>query len=1014
MKKALLLTGLALASALFISGCQREKDFADPTPTGPFNILLTLDDTRTVNDGISTHWEEGDQLSVFYAPAGSSSYSANTCFDMTDPEAGLASGDVELTGGRHDWYLLYPYSRGVGSPADRNLGGIWVGRQTQTQTGNDNKAHLAGYDMPLFGVAKDVPASQVPTVAMHQATTVVAVNVTNGSDEPLEVGTLILRAPCDIVGIYSIDFSSGEPVYTSLPDGDGVFSFGVLTVVDAEPIPVGGSARFYMALKPFTVSAGEVLTLEIYRKGTSKPFSRDLTLPGEVSFQPGHIKNLNITYGDKAQENRIRDILMQFYEAMDGLNWVHHEGWGTDRPLKEWDGVYSFDPLTCKISLAFEEFGLKGEIPESIGELGPYLEFLSFRTETGVTGTIPASFSRFSKMNRLEIRGTSMTSLRDCFSGMESLYYLDIEDNLKMAGPLPSSIGDCQNLRTIVIVNNGFTGPIPPSWAQLGNGSLLNMLDFELGNNHLSGTIPSYVLDAAASDPKWLFDILYQQGEGFDISEIDIPAYGDEIVKGQIEDINGKTFTFEDVFKKNKYTVYVLWASWCPFSRTLMPALKDYYEKYRQDGLEIIATSQVGGVDEDGAGHMLDDFEGYKAEVIERGYDQWYNYYWPDYGTSYLTSTPNAEVFDQNGYVIFSSVADYSDPVRNRFGKIASTDLIPFLETLLGPAEPADPYSSTDYSRDGEVLTLQQATVGRGINIVFMGDAYTDKDMAPGGVYETAMRQAMEEFFAIEPYKTFRNRFNVYAVKVVSPNGRIGADYRTALGTYFGSGTFVDGDDDKCYEYALRVPGIDSRDNLLVNVMVNTNRNAGTAILYKSDQSGVARFPSFGNDPYYFGSTLRHEAGGHGFAFLADEYSQYSQTPPATVVEEYNALHDQYGWYANVDFTDDPAKIRWSAFLSDTRYQNEVGIHEGAALYERGAWRPSVNSMMRENMEYFNAPSRWAIYQQIMKRSGEEYSFDKFLEYDAVNRGKAQAAAPRPPLKAARRVEPGAPPVIKP
>jgi hypothetical protein len=65
-------------------------------------------------------------------------------------------------------------------------------------------------------------------------------------------------------------------------------------------------------------------------------------------------------------------------------------------------------------------------------------------------------------------------------------------------------------------------------------------------------------------------------------------------------------------------------------------------------------------------------------------------------------------------------------------------------------------------------------------------------------------------------------------------------------------------------------------------------------------------------------------------------------------------------------------------------------------------------------MEYFNAPSRWAIYQQIMKRSGEEYSFDKFLEYDAVNRGKAQAAAPRPPLKAARRVEPGAPPVIKP
>ncbi len=29
-----------------------------------------------------------------------------------------------------------------------------------------------------------------------------------------------------------------------------------------------------------------------------------------------------------------------------------------------------------------------------------------------------------------------------------------------------------------------------------------------------------------------------------------------------------------------------------------------------------------------------------------------------------------------------------------------------------------------------------------------------------------------------------------------------------------------------------------------------------------------------------------------------------------------------------------------------------------------------------------------AIYQRIMKLSGESYSFEKFLQYDAVNRGK--------------------------
>ena len=43
---------------------------------------------------------------------------------------------------------------------------------------------------------------------------------------------------------------------------------------------------------------------------------------------------------------------------------------------------------------------------------------------------------------------------------------------------------------------------------------------------------------------------------------------------------------------------------------------------------------------------------------------------------------------------------------------------------------------------------------------------------------------------------------------------------------------------------------------------------------------------------------------------------------------------------------------------------------------------------MKDDMGYFNAPSRWAIYKRIMELSGETASFDKFVEYDAVNRGK--------------------------
>ena len=332
---------------------------------------------------------------------------------------------------------------------------------------------------------------------------------------------------------------------------------------------------------------------------------------------------------------------------------------------------------------------------------------------------------------------------------------------------------------------------------------------------------------------------------------------------------------------------------------------------------------------------------------------------------------------------------------------------------MFGPADTDESdYASTDYSEDQKVMTLQEATVGKGIDIVFMGDAYTDKDMKPGGLYESLMRQSMEEFFAVEPYNTFRNRFNVYAVKVVSKNGWIGDGYSTALSTHFGERSEVFCDYEKCYEYALKVPSIKSRENLLVCVLVNTKRHAGTARMFDDGtQTSVAAFSSNGNDPDIFGPTLRHEAGGHGFAFLGDEYVNSSGAAPQSLVDQYSEQATRLGWWQNIDFTNDPSKIKWSVFLSDDRYKDEVGIYEGG-LFGKGVWRPSENSIMNMNFGDFNAPSRWAIYKRIMELSGEEASFDKFLEYDAVNRGKKQSSAPM--TRSAVEWQPTAPPIVGP
>ena len=385
---------------------------------------------------------------------------------------------------------------------------------------------------------------------------------------------------------------------------------------------------------------------------------------------------------------------------------------------------------------------------------------------------------------------------------------------------------------------------------------------------------------------------------------------------------------------------------------------------------------------------LFDNLDGQKAEIKKKGYDLWYNYYYPDLGSkSVLMGVPNAEVYDRNGNIVFSSFATYPDPVRDRFGKTASKDLIPFLESVLGPEGLG--YTSSDYSKNGEVMTLQKASVGKGINLVFMGDAYTDKDMGKGGLYETVMNQAKEEFFAIEPYKTFRDRFNVYAVKAVSPNGNIGDGSVTALGTKYIDNLKVNCDYDKCFEYASKIPGI-SLDNLTIAVLVNSWRDQGTCQSFQNahKQSSVAITSTQSNDPNLFGPVLRHETCGHGFAFLDDVYVTTEGTVPQSFIDQRTNSYNKYGWYSNVDFTNDPKKVKWSAFLADDRYKDEVGIFEGGGTYEKGVYRPSQDSMMRYDDEYFNAPSRWAIYKRIMELSGETASFEKFLEYDAVNRGK--------------------------
>ena len=286
-----------------------------------------------------------------------------------------------------------------------------------------------------------------------------------------------------------------------------------------------------------------------------------------------------------------------------------------------------------------------------------------------------------------------------------------------------------------------------------------------------------------------------------------------------------------------------------------------------------------------------------------------------------------------------------------------------------------------------------------------MGDAFTDRLIADG-TYDAVMQNAVDKFFTEEPYRSFRDHFNVYSVTAVSKNEIYSSYSETAFRGYFGyESSLVGGDDSIAFSYALKAIDEERIDQALVVVMMNSDVFAGTCYMYTPPDEGdwsngasVSYFSTYYSNEILFERLIHHEVCGHGFGKLADEYSEgHIEDFPQEDVNFMKSEQNNWGWWKNVDFTSDLSQIRWSHFINDPRYADEgIGAYEGGLTYLTGVWRPTVNSIMRYNWGGFNAPSREAIYYRIHKLAygpDWKYDYEKFVEYDAINRATATGAA---------------------
>ncbi len=310
-------------------------------------------------------------------------------------------------------------------------------------------------------------------------------------------------------------------------------------------------------------------------------------------------------------------------------------------------------------------------------------------------------------------------------------------------------------------------------------------------------------------------------------------------------------------------------------------------------------------------------------------------------------------------------------------------------------------YTSSDYSQDGQVTKIHSATVGKGIDVVFVGDAFADKDQE---LFNKYVEFGKEAFFTEEPFKSTKDRFNIYRIGSVSKNGIItqeGGD--TKFSAQFGQGTNISGDDKAVFSFVQeKIPSVDLTKTIIF-VIINKAKYAGTCWMYTNNMA-ICYVPLCRDETDY-AQTLRHEGCGHGFGKLADEYfyDSMGRIPDDKVSELKKWKGFAYGFYENVDLTSDPNTILWSKFISDSRYSGKVGVYEGGYTYPYGVYRPTDNSIMRYNTGGFNAPSREAIYKKIMKFSEGNawtYDYETFVAFDAparsaeaVTRAAAQCAA---------------------
>ena len=232
------------------------------------------------------------------------------------------------------------------------------------------------------------------------------------------------------------------------------------------------------------------------------------------------------------------------------------------------------------------------------------------------------------------------------------------------------------------------------------------------------------------------------------------------------------------------------------------------------------------------------------------------------------------------------------------------------------------------------------------INLVIIGDGYTKNEMS---LYRKQVDEKVNELFAQEPLKEYKNYFNVIIIESESDTSGIAdseADSgRTAFGMYFNCGgleRLICIDLNKVAVAVKDLPKVD-----MIFALANTEKYGGAGYL----KPAIATLSA----GHKLSTELALHEFGHSFAKLTDEYED----------EDHSTDCDNYANASSIDSHQMKAeKKKWFSWL----HLNHVGTFSGGC-YNKKIFRPTDVSKMRSLKHPFYEVNSEQIVKQIYKKT---------------------------------------------